>query len=174
MDDKRSQRAIKNRSRTGISKLEKIWTNREYKLLEELYEYSTNVPKVFAFTSNTILLEYLGTQLQPAPKLSEVNLNKNELNFCFKEVVQNIELFIDFGFVHGDLSAYNILWWNNQAYIIDFPQTLDIKSNKFAYDRFNKDLRNIEEYFKKGIDNSYLQNTFNNLRRMFNQKRIYG
>lgn len=143
-------------------------------MIKELYEYSTNIPKAFAFTNSAILLEYLGTEQFPAPKLNEVNLNRDEVIFCFNEVIQNIELFIEFGFVHGDLSAYNILWWNKQPYIIDFPQTLDIKSNKFAYDRFNKDLKNIENFFNYSIDNNYLNKVIAKLKHQFNNKRIYG
>lgn len=172
--DSRTQRAIKNRSKTGIAQLENIWTSREFKLLKELHEYSTNIPRVFASTSSAILMEYLGTELQPAPKLSEIALSSEDARFCFEEVVQNIELFIQFGFVHGDLSEYNILWWGNKVYIIDFPQTLDIKTNRTAYERFNVDLANIEKYFSKSIDEYTLRKTFRSLREQFNQKRIYG
>jgi len=30
--------------------------------------------------------------------------------------------------VHADLSPYNILWWDDQAWLIDFPQALDVAS----------------------------------------------
>jgi len=172
--DSRTQRAIKNRTKTGVAKLESIWTNREYSLMKELHEYSTNIPKVFASTSSAILMEYFGDELSPAPKLSDVSLNLKDAQFCFKEVVENIELFIDFGFVHGDLSEYNILWWENQAYIIDFPQTLDIKTNKNTYQRFQGDLANIEKYFLNYLEEDFLKRKMNELRNQFHEKRIYG
>jgi len=32
------------------------------------------------------------------------------------------------GIVHGDLSAFNILYWMDTPYTINFPQSLDIRN----------------------------------------------
>lgn len=172
--DSRTRRAIKNRSKTGVDKLENIWTEREYTLLKELSSLSQNIPIVFGSTSSAILLEYFGTEEQPAPRLVDVQLDSKDALFCFNEIVRNMELFLELGFVHGDFSPYNILWWNNMPYIIDFPQALDIKTNKNAYEKLLKDLDNIEKYFSKDANINVIKNTWSKLIYKFNLVRIYG
>jgi len=59
--------------------------------------------------------------------------------------------------VHGDLSAYNILWWQGEAIIIDFPQSVDLYKNPNAPRLLARDLQNLVRYFsKQGVDCSVL------------------
>lgn len=53
------------------------------------------------------------------------------------------------GIVHGDLSEYNILYWNSIPYIIDFPQSIDIRTNPYVRDLLERDIRNVCAYFMK-------------------------
>jgi len=147
--DKRMQRAIKKRSSKGIKGMQEMWTNREYSILKKLNYLNANVPKVFGSTKEAILLEYLGIETVSAPRLIDVELNDAKINSVIEIILKNVKLFIDCGIIHGDLSAYNILWFNEMPYIIDFPQSLDIKSNPNAYHKLLKDLDNINKYFLK-------------------------
>jgi RIO kinase 1 len=52
-------------------------------------------------------------------------------------------------FVHGDLSAFNILYWQGKITLIDFPQVVDIHANKKAYFILQRDLTRVCEYFAK-------------------------
>jgi RIO kinase 1 len=51
--------------------------------------------------------------------------------------------------VHGDLSAYNILYWEGQISLIDFPQAIDPEANRNAYRIFARDVARICEYFTR-------------------------
>ena len=64
-------------------------------------------------------------------------------------------VFWNFGIVHADLSEYNILWWNNEPYVIDFPQAIDKKTNPNAEEILDRDLRNITNFFGKFISFFY-------------------
>ncbi len=55
--------------------------------------------------------------------------------------------------IHGDLSAYNILYWEGEVVLIDFPQVTDLHNNTNAYFILRRDLQRICEYFSgQGVD----------------------
>jgi hypothetical protein len=51
------------------------------------------------------------------------------------------------GLIHGDLSAYNILYWEGRITLIDFPQVTYAASNRNARAIFERDVRRVCEYF---------------------------
>jgi len=126
--DARQRRAIKKRTNKGIEMFRSLWTFKEFEMLKKLFEYSTNIPEVFEYTEDSILMEYIGDEISTAPRLSEVKLSIDEAKFAFDEIIENIKLFID------------------------FPQVLDIKNNPNAHSKLLKDLENIKQYFLKYLD----------------------
>ncbi|HHO55500.1 MAG TPA: serine protein kinase RIO, partial [Trueperaceae bacterium] len=57
------------------------------------------------------------------------------------------------GKVHGDFSTYNLLWWKDQAILIDFPQVVNISENKHAKEILKTDLNSLAKSFQVlGID----------------------
>jgi len=53
------------------------------------------------------------------------------------------------GIVHGDLSAYNVLYWEGQITLIDFPQVISPSSHRSAYPIFCRDITRVCEYFAR-------------------------
>jgi RIO kinase 1 len=53
------------------------------------------------------------------------------------------------GHVHGDLSAYNILYADGQPVLIDFPQAVDACSNPNAHQLLHRDVENICHDFQR-------------------------
>jgi RIO kinase 1 len=53
------------------------------------------------------------------------------------------------GVVHADLSAHNILWWEDRTWIIDVPQAVDLVVNIHAFDFLIRDLRNVGAWFTR-------------------------
>jgi RIO kinase 1 len=51
--------------------------------------------------------------------------------------------------IHGDLSAYNILYWDGRATLIDFPQVTLRRSNPHAEFIFQRDVTRVCEYFAR-------------------------
>ena len=49
--------------------------------------------------------------------------------------------------IHGDLSAYNILYWNGNITLIDFPQIVLPKENPTSWKIFLRDVTRICDYF---------------------------
>jgi RIO kinase 1 len=51
--------------------------------------------------------------------------------------------------IHGDLSAYNILYWEGKVTLIDFPQVTNPQTNRNAYQILRRDIERVCEYFDK-------------------------
>ena len=57
------------------------------------------------------------------------------------------------GYAHGDLSAYNLLSWEDRLWFIDFPQSIDLAANLQGLDFLHRDVLNICGWFaQRGID----------------------
>lgn len=141
------RKAVALKTKRGKEIEQELWVKREYYLLRKLYELGAAVPEVFAYSHNAILMQYLGDKQQNAPRLIDCSLALNEAVKVHKIITDNMQLFLDNGIVHGDLSAYNILWWQNQPWIIDFPQAIDIRHNPHWREFYERDIANIAKYF---------------------------
>jgi RIO kinase 1 len=67
----------------------------------------------------------------------------------FERVLHNIDLLLAYERIHGDLSAYNILYWEGQVTLIDFPQVVSPTINRNAFSIFSRDITRVCEYFDK-------------------------
>lgn len=141
--------AIRKRTRLGRELLHTSWLEYEFQTLHLLHEAGADVPKPFVSDSNTILMTYYGDDVMGAPTLNEVNLPPAEARGLFERTIHNIDLMLSLGRIHGDLSAYNILYWEGDIAIIDFPQVISPDQNRSAYSIFQRDVARICEYFQR-------------------------
>ena len=51
--------------------------------------------------------------------------------------------------IHGDLSAYNILYWDGTITLIDFPQVVDVYNNREAMPILARDVERVCAYFAR-------------------------
>lgn len=142
------KRAVHKKTKLGKKLVQDNWVRREGFLLEKLNEIFANVPQIYEQVENAILIEYLGDENGAAPRLNEVKLTTEQKENFHRKILGNIELFKSIGIVHGDLSEFNILIWNNNIYIIDFPQAIDIKRNPEWEKYLERDIANINKFFK--------------------------
>jgi len=148
--DGRALHAIHKRSKFGMQLLHTSWIEHEFQTLQMLYEAGADVPQPFVSGNNAILMSYIGWNDVPAPTLNTVDLEKPERQAVFDRVIQNIEILLDNRRVHGDLSAYNILYYEGDIFLIDFPQAVDPDENRNAFVIFQRDLLRLFEYFQQG------------------------
>ena len=147
--DHRILRAVGKKTAFGEQVAHTSWLMHEYTTLESLYRAGAAVPKPLAVTENAILMSYLGDAHIAAPPLSEVQLESDEAEPLFNEVLGNIELMLQHQMIHGDLSAYNILYWEGKITLIDFPQVTNSQSNSNAYSILKRDIARTCEYFAR-------------------------
>jgi RIO kinase 1 len=94
-------------------------------------------------------MSYIGEEEMAAPVLHAVRLTRAEAKPLFDRVIRNIEIMLAHRRVHGDLSAYNILYWDGEISLIDFPQAIDPDQNRNGYRIFERDVTRICEYFTR-------------------------
>jgi RIO kinase 1 len=139
--------AIAKRSTYGEEVRHRSWIAYEFKTMEKLFEAGVNVPRPYAMEKNAIVMDFIGDESEAAPILNSVNLSSNEARDLFDKVLRNIDVMLANDCIHGDLSAYNILYWNGEITFIDFPQIVLPKSNPTAWNIFQRDVVRVCDYF---------------------------
>ncbi len=153
--DKRLQRAIKKKTKKGRKVETESWIGHEYQTLRALHEAGADVPKPLVQGENAILMEYVGDGDGAAPTLHEVSLEPDEARRFFDRLMKNVALFLGCDHIHGDLSAYNVLYWEGDFKVIDFPQTVDPVNNPNAFTLLVRDVERLCQYFAKyGVEAS--------------------
>lgn len=145
----REARAMLKKTRFGQHLGFMSWIMHEFEVQKELYAAGADVPKPIAQRDNALLMAFVGDEYLPAPTLSEIRLGPAEARPLFERVLANVRLMLDHHYVHGDLSAYNILYWEGQITIIDFPQLVDARTNRNALMLLERDVQRVCEYFER-------------------------
>ncbi|MHB0877490.1 MAG: RIO1 family regulatory kinase/ATPase domain-containing protein [Anaerolineae bacterium] len=151
--DHRIMRALGKKTAFGQEVAHTSWLMHEFTTLGLLYRLGAAVPQPHAASENAILMGYRGDEGMAAPTLNEVDLSPEEAGRVFDEVIGNVELMLRQGIAHGDLSAYNVLYWDGAITIIDFPQVVDCEGNPDAYPIHRRDIRRLCDYFaRQGVE----------------------
>lgn len=145
----RQDRAVRNRSEAGQGLQFEEWVGHEYATLVRLHAGGVDVPRPLGRDGSMVLMEYLGDEERIAPLLHRVRPSPEEAKQLHDRVLRNIRLMLALDCVHGDLSAYNILYSGGLPVIIDFPQSVDPRHNPNAEQLLVRDLVNISAYFAR-------------------------
>jgi RIO kinase 1 len=141
-------RAFENRkSATGREVRTGTWIHHEFETLKTLYEAGADLPQPFAAEGDVILMEFFGDEEQAASQLNRIRIPREEAAPIFQRLMNNVELCLSLNRVHGDLSPHNILYWQSDIRVIDFPQATDPRFNRSAPDLLRRDIANVCRYF---------------------------
>lgn len=123
-----------------------IWARKEFKNLQTMHDFGVRVPKPMDIWKNIIVMEYIGDKFRPAPLMKDVmeNLKKD---FVF-EIIGEMKKMLKAGLIHGDMSEYNVLVWDDTPYIIDVGQAVP-RNHPLASMLLTRDVRNIVRIAKK-------------------------
>ncbi|MCC7362424.1 MAG: hypothetical protein IT317_23290 [Anaerolineales bacterium] len=141
--------AIRKKTSVGQEATHRSWIEHEYRTLETLHAAGADVPRPVSHDNSAILMEYLGDAETPAPALHEVRLEREEAEPLFTRLMDNVGLMLRHGIIHGDLSAYNVLYWDGEVRLIDFPQVVHPRENAEAYAIFARDVLRLCQYFAR-------------------------
>lgn len=147
--DSHMRRAMANKSRVGREFQFSSWVGAEYATLHLLHGAGAAVPRPVAQAANAILMEYVGDEEGPAPPLQRVDVAPLDAHRLFSLLLRQVELWLRCDRIHGDLSAYNILYWRGVLTVIDFPQAVDPRANPNACGLLARDITNVARYFSR-------------------------
>lgn len=125
------------------------WIAYEFQTQRLLYEAGADVPRPLAQSGNAVLMEYIGGPEGAAPKLGGASFTPEEAQALFDRVLRNVELWLAYDRIHGDLSPYNILYWEGAITIIDFAQAIDPRYNFDAFPLLLRDIERVCAYFAR-------------------------
>lgn len=145
--------AMHQRTEYGLRMMHTSWMQHEFQTMQILHAAGAKVPFTYACDYNAILMAYIGGDHSAAPTMNQINLELDEAIWLFECVIENVEIMLANDRIHGDLSAYNILYWDSEITIIDFPQAISPNENRSAYTIFERDLTRICDYFaRQGVE----------------------
>lgn len=148
--DARLKKAIDHRSHKGLDAHQALWAQEEFAQMRHLQQHGVRVPAAVAVNGLALVMEFIGDENgEPAPRISDLRLEKAEAEEAFKQSVQNLRRIVAAGRVHGDYSAFNILWHKGEAVVIDFPQVMDLNANPNAKTFLERDVRSLCGSFQK-------------------------
>ena len=140
--DKRFKNVGKNHRRAIY-----LWAQKEYRNLERMHKAGILVPEPIKCSENVVVMEYIGTEEEPARHLKDIiPADTQEL---FDHLIgQMKKIYQEANLVHSDLSEYNILMLDEKPIIIDVGQAV-LKDHPMAGEFLERDVKNIVRFFNK-------------------------
>jgi len=126
--------------------LMKLWAKKEYKNLRRAYDSGIRVPEPIRVSGNVLVMEFIGDNGNPAPLMKDSPPEDPEETFHL--LIRYLrKLYWDAELVHGDISEYNVMMWDNPV-LIDFSQGV-LKRHPASAPLLRRDIQNLVRYFSK-------------------------
>ncbi|DBA77404.1 TPA: hypothetical protein ACH3X2_000917 [Trebouxia sp. C0005] len=136
-------------SKHNPRKMVKVWAEKERRNLVRLQAAGIRSPQPLQLRSHVLIMDFIGTGGVAAPRLKDADLSPNRLRMAYTEMVMVIrKLYQDCRLVHGDLSEYNILFHEDELWIIDVSQAVDLDHPR-ALDFLKEDAAHINAFFRR-------------------------
>ena len=113
----------------------------EFEALKKLRKGGVNVPVPIAVNRNVVAMSFIA-----GPNLHQTVLE--EPQEVFDSILQNVKSAYNLGFIHNDLSEFNVMIDEKEVWIIDWPQWIET-SHPNANEILKRDIDNIVNYFSR-------------------------
>ena len=145
----RQRRAMRDASNHGLQIKLKLWTANEVRNARRLRAIGLRVPEPLGHIGPAVLMRMIGGPDRPAAQLREADLDHGEATRLVPLIQADILTMLEHNLVHGDLSAYNILWHRHQHWLIDVPQMVDATVNGDARELFIRDCVSVLGHLRR-------------------------
>ncbi|XP_015882168.3 uncharacterized protein LOC107418015 [Ziziphus jujuba] len=130
-------------------KMVKTWAEKEMRNLLRLKAAGIRCPTPLLLRLHVLVMEFIGKSGWAAPRLKDAALSLDKLREGYREMIIAMRtLYQKCKLVHGDLSEYNILFYEGHLYIIDVSQAVDL-DHPHALDFLREDCVHVSDFFKK-------------------------
>jgi len=143
----RDRRAVETHTAHGHDVIERMWPIQEMAMLERAWASGASVPYPVERTEDGVLMEFIGDADEAAPRLAQARLSVTAVASAWEQLLGSLRALTAAGLVHGDLSAYNLLWWQDRLVLIDLPQAVEFTTNTDAPELLHRDLANVAAWF---------------------------
>ncbi len=142
----RQARAIGKASKFGRREAEDAWKNTEVNVLYQFADAGVRVPKPHGYFHGVLLMDLVTDEHgHSAPRLGEVDLPPEVARMFHHDLIQDVVRMLCAGWIHGDLSEYNVLVAEEGPVIIDFPQVVSASGNNNARKMLLRDVHNLRD-----------------------------
>ncbi|AQK75401.1 Serine/threonine-protein kinase Rio1 [Zea mays] len=108
-------------------KMVKTWAEKEMRNLLRVRAAGIRCPAPLLLRLHVLVMEFIGKGGWAAPRLKDAALSDDKLHESYFEIITTMRtLYQTCKLVHGDLSEYNILYFEGHLYIIDVSQSVDL------------------------------------------------
>lgn len=145
----RDERAVAKGTDYGRSFAAGMWAYAEFEALSTMHSAGAPVPYPVQVDGTELLMEFIGHDGVAAPRLAQSRDEPPALRSLLDQVVDAMRLFARAGYVHGDLSPYNLLVHDGRVIVIDLPQIVDAVANPNGIGLLHRDCVNIAEWFTR-------------------------
>ncbi|KAG8100663.1 hypothetical protein GUJ93_ZPchr0013g36600 [Zizania palustris] len=130
-------------------KMVKTWAEKEMRNLLRVGAAGIRCPKPLLLRLHVLVMEFIGNGGWAAPRLKDAALSDDKLRESYFEIITTMRtLYQKCKLVHGDLSEYNILYFEGHLYIIDVSQSVDL-DHPLALEFLKEDCLHVTDFFKK-------------------------
>ncbi|MEJ9077183.1 RIO1 family regulatory kinase/ATPase [Gordonia malaquae] len=151
--DSRVTRALAKKSSFGREVAAGQWAQAEWESLRRCWTAGVPVPYPVQIDGTEILMELVTVDGNPAPRLAAARPDRDRLEHWFDQLRTAMTVMAREGFVHGDLSPYNVLAAADRLVIIDLPQMIDLIANPNGSEYLLRDCVNMCDWFvRRGLN----------------------
>lgn len=123
------------------------WAKKEYSNLLKMQRCGVRVPKPITVLNNVLVMEFIGKKGVSAPLAK--NKPPENPKIWFNKIIKYIELmYKKENLIHGDISEYNIMNFNEELVVIDVSQAV-LTKHPLAEKLLANDIKNTINWFKK-------------------------
>ncbi|HXY46696.1 MAG TPA: serine protein kinase RIO [Thermoplasmata archaeon] len=123
------------------------WTRREHTILGRLKAAGVRAPEPIGHYRNVLVMEFIGDAEGAAPRLQTAVVTDPDA--LYEDLVLQIGRMVrDARLVHGDLSPYNVLWFQDRVVIIDVAQAV-AREHPAAPSLLRRDIGHFSKFLRR-------------------------